>query len=199
MVILPAIALAGIGLTACDSKAGSAAVVNGSRISETSLNQYITPNAKPITGSDGSSTPARQFVLGALVRNEVFSRMLAVTPGGQPSKAELDKAKATVLSGTTEQSLTQNVTQSGLDATFTQQYLRELEQLTILQGRVTTQAQLTDTINKAKLDVSVSPRYGSWNTGSLAVQQLSKKQLPDVLTIDASLPGDPAPTASASP
>ena len=41
LLLLPVIAVAGIGLTACDSKAGTAAVVNGTKISESRLNDYL--------------------------------------------------------------------------------------------------------------------------------------------------------------
>lgn len=200
LLLLPALAAVSVGLSGCDSKAGAAAVVNGHTISETALNKYLTPNAKPIPASGGSgSTPARQFVLVALLRNKVFSRMLDVT-GGQPSTSDLTKAQTTVLAGTTESALTQNVTQSGLSASFAQQYLQELSLLTILQGRLTTQAQITDALSKAHLNVSVNPRYGQWDSTALSVTALSKKQLPDFLTIDGALPGDSgAASASSAP
>ncbi|MDQ1732767.1 MAG: hypothetical protein QOK10_2926 [Pseudonocardiales bacterium] len=198
LAVLPVVAAAGIGLSACDSKVGTAAVVNGDKISERSLNGYVTPNAAPIQGSDGSSTPARQFVLAALVRNAVFQRLLSVT-GPVPSAADLTAAKAKVLQGGSEAQLSHSITTSGLDASFTGEYLRQLEYLTILQTRVTTDAQLTEAQKKAAVAVSISPRYGSWDPSKLTVAALNKKQLSPLVTIDgSSLPGDASPSPSPS-
>jgi hypothetical protein len=197
LALLPVVAAAGIGLSACDSKVGTAAVVSGEKISERTLNDYVTPNAAPIQGSDGSSIPARQFVLAALVRSVVFQRLLSVT-GPEPSAADLTAAKAKVLQGGTEAQLSHSITTSGLNASFTAEYLRQLEFLTILQTRVTNDAELAAAQKKAAVAVSISPRYGSWDATKLSVAPLSKKQLSPLVTIDGTLPGDVSPSPSPS-
>jgi hypothetical protein len=188
-MLLPIAAVAAFGLSACDTKVGTAAVVNGSKISEVRLNDYLTPSAKPISASDGSSVPARQFVLSSLIRDKVFVRLLDVT-GGQPKPADLTKAETTVLQGTTTQELNRNIVGTGLDASFTPSYLHQLELLSVLSGRITSDAQLNAAMAKAKLDVSVSPRYGTWNPTALTLAQLSKKQVAGIVTLDGALPGD---------
>lgn len=196
VIALPVVAVAVLGLSACDTKVGAAAVVNGQRVSEQTLNKYLTPNAQPIPGSTGGSTPARQFVLTALVRIQVFQRLLDVT-GGQPSNTDLAAAKATLLQGGSEQELTQSVAKTGLDASFAQAYLRQLELLAVLQTRFKSNSDVAAAEQKADLHVSISPRYGTWDATALSLVGLSKKQLAPLLTLDGPLPGDA--TSSSSP
>jgi hypothetical protein len=194
LVMLPVLAVAGIGLTACDSKAGSAAVVNGSKISETTVNNYLTANAQAVTSSDGSSTPARQFVLTVITRNAVFKRLLAAA-GGAPSDQDLAKAKATALT-VSDDELAANVTKSGFSANFTNEYILQVELQQIAGTRFSSAAALSSAITKSNLNVTISPRYGAWDASTLSVVSLGKKQLPNMLTLENPLPGDA--TASAS-
>jgi hypothetical protein len=66
----------------------------------------------------------------------------------------------------------------------------------LLQARFGTQAALKTAVDKLKFNVSLSPRYGKWDQTQLGVNQLGKKTLPDMLTLDNKLPGDAAPAAS---
>jgi hypothetical protein len=191
LVVLPLLAVVGVGISGCDSKVGTAAVVNDQRISEKQLNDYLTPNAQAIPGSQGvAATPARLFVLKVLVRNDVFRKLLDVT-GGQPTAAQMTAAKAQLFaSGGTEQDLTKQIVQTGLQAKFTQDYLADQTLLTFFQQRISSQPQLDAALKKANLNVSINPRYGGWDATSLSVSDLSKKQLPDAVTLSNALPGD---------
>jgi hypothetical protein len=193
LVMLPIVALAAVGLSACDSKAGSAAVVNGNKVSDGDLNSYLSSNPQPIQLSSGSSVPARLFVLRALVNNLIAPRLLHAT-GGPASASDLAKIKAQLLAQTSEQQLTVEFGKLGLSSSFVQPYLAEQEVFRVLSSRLTSAAELATASKKAALSVSVSPRYGSWDAANLAVLDLSKKQLPGFLTIDGALPGDAAAT-----
>jgi hypothetical protein len=195
LAVLPAVAVACLAMTACETKVGTAAVIGDSRISETQVNDYLTANAQPIQGSQGQSTPARLFVLRTLVRNAVVPRLLTVT-GGSPSASDLAKARQQLLAGTTESDLSRQLTQVGLVPKFADPYLQGQEMLTFLQSRITTQAQLDAAVKQANLHVSVSPRYGAWNPAALSVSDLGAKQLPDAVTFDRALPGDAQATQS---
>jgi len=190
LAVLPVLALSCLGLVACDSKAGTAAVVDGHRITEKELSRYVPASAQPIPTGDGStSTPAKNFVLQYLVRNRVFPMLLAAT-GTSMSEADLEKGKAEALGGGTEADLTRQITQAGLSARFEPVLLRNRELLNVVRAKLTTDKQVADALAKVKDKVSISPRYGSWDLNSLSVLNLGKKQLPSVLSFDQTLPGD---------
>ncbi|MCW2540847.1 MAG: hypothetical protein JWN95_2572 [Frankiales bacterium] len=195
LFVLPAVAAAVIGLTGCDSKTGTAAVVNGSKISESSLTDYLGPNVKPIPDSQGGSTPARLFVLQVLVRNAVLPRVLDAT-GGPATPAQLSTARDQLLEGGSLGQLQSQLTGLGLQAKFAEQYLDQQEMIGIVQTRVASQEQLDAALKKAALSVSISPRYGSWDGAALTVKDLGKQDLPDAVSLSTTLPGDatPAPT-----
>lgn len=190
LAVLPVLLLGGLGLVGCDSKAGTAAVVDGHRITEKDLSRYLPANARPIVSSDGSnSTPAKKFVLQYLVRNQVFPLVLAAA-GAPVTEAQLQASKASVLGGTSEAELTQQLVQAGLKEQFEPVLLRNNEMLSLLRAKLTTQKQVDDALAKVKDTVSINPRYGSWDLRSLSVIDLGKKQLPSVLSFDKTLPGD---------
>jgi hypothetical protein len=189
LALLPVLVLSCLGLVGCDSKAGTAAVVDGHRITEKELSRYVPANAQPIPGQGGTSTPAKNFVLQFLVRNEVFPLLLAAS-GSPVTEAQLAAGKAQALEGTTERELTQQIVASGLSERFEPVVLRNRQLIAVLQAKLTTDKQINDALAKIKDKVSINPRYGSWDLGSLSVKDLGKKQLPSVLTFDQTLPGD---------
>lgn len=195
LALLPVLAIAAVTLSACDSKAGYAAEVDGSKISESRINSYLTPNAQPVTATDGTSTPARQFVMTIVTRNYVFQRLLEVSAGGAPTAKQLADAKAAALT-ISEPELEANITKSGFTAKFTNQYVQQLELQQIASTRFKAEADLTAALAKAKLNVSVSPRYGVWDMSTLSVGGLSKKNLPNMLTLTTPLPGDTSTAAA---
>lgn len=190
LAVLPVLALSCLGLVACDSKAGTAAVVDGHRITEKELSRYVPASAKPIPTGDGStSTPAKNFVLQYLVRNEVFPMLLAAT-GTTVTEAQLAAGRAEALAGGSEDELTKQITQAGLSSRFEPVLLRNRELLNMVRAKLTTDKQVADALAKIKDKVTISPRYGGWDLNSLSVLNLGKKQLPSVLSFDKTLPGD---------
>ena len=192
LAALAALAIAGLGLTGCDSKAGTAAVVNGNRISETQLSDYLAPNAQPITAtnSDGSSfsVPARVFVLQYLIRNQVFPLLLSRT-GSPVTEDELSADRAAAIGGD-EATLQKQIAAVGLRPRFEEVLLRDRELTDLVGKKLTTQQQITDAVAKIKDVVRINPRFGSWDNATLTIVDLSKKQLPSVLSFEGSLPGD---------
>jgi hypothetical protein len=194
LAVLPVLLLACLGQVGCDSKAGTAAVVDGHRITEKELSRYLPANAKPISSGNGStSTPAKTFVLQYLVRNQVFPLLLAAA-GSPVTDAQLQAGKAAALTGTTEADLTSQITQAGLSERFEPVVLRNRELLNLLRAKLTTDKQVNDALAKVKGAVSINPRYGSWDERTLTLLGLGKKQLPSVLSVDTALPGDATPT-----
>jgi hypothetical protein len=189
LALLPALAIVCLGAAACDSKAGTAASVGTARVSETQLNNYLTPNAQPITDSQGGSTPARSFVLQTILRNEVLPKVLAAT-GGTPSETEVAQARVVAMQGNSDAAYTSKITDLGLSARFEPVFTRSLALVNLLTARLTSQAQLDAALQKAHADVSVSPRYGAWNQSGLSITDMSGKQVPSFLKYDGKLPGD---------
>jgi hypothetical protein len=190
LAVLPVLALSCLGIVGCDSKAGTAAVVDGHRITEKELSRYVPASAQPIPTGDGStSTPAKNFVLQYLIRNRVFPMLLAAT-GTSVTEAQLQAGKAEALGASTEADLTKQITQAGLSARLEPVLLRNRELLNLVRSKLTTDKLVTDALAKVKDKVVINPRYGSWDLNSLSVTNLGKKQLPSVLSFDKTLPGD---------
>jgi hypothetical protein len=189
-----ACAVAALGLTGCDSKVGTAAEVNGSKISESSLSGYLTPKAQALQGSDGTSSVApRTVVLQYLIRNKIFESILA-KHGTPATDQALDSTKSAVLQGGSEDQLVQQITGVGLSKTFEPVVLRNQELIKYI-GTKFSEADANAALANAKASVVVNPRYGTWNNQTLEISDLSKKQLPSFLTYDGNLPGDPAPSS----
>ncbi len=158
-------ALAVVGLSACQSNVGRAATVDGQSITETTVTGYLTANAKPLTNSSGGQIAARNVVLSTLIQQQIYDRALQ-SFGGAPTPTELGAARQQVLNGGTEDQLLAQVVAAGLDRSFEPLFLRTGSLAEVLQARAT--AGGTDQTNQilgtlAKVPVSVSPRYGSWD------------------------------------
>jgi hypothetical protein len=193
LALLPVLALLCLAVAGCDSKAGSAAVVEGRKISETQLNGYLTPSAKPIPANQGNAVPARLFVLRTLIRNVAFTKLLEAA-GVEPTAQQLAAAKANALQGGSEKDLTDQLAQLGLATKFGPEYLHTLELLTLIQSRFNSQAEFDAALKKANVAVSVNRRYGSWNGTALTVSDLGSAQLPPNVRPDTTLPADVKPT-----
>lgn len=189
-------------LTGCDSKVGTAAVVNGHKISESTVSGYLTPTAQPLQGQNGSSTAPRTFVLQYLIRTQIFERVLTTklkTKNQTLTDALLDGAKTAALSGASEDALTKQITSVGLSSSFEPQVLRYQELYTLIgtefdvtttAGQNAANAALAGSNDK----VVVNPRYGAWDAKTITLADLSQAQLPSFLKFDTALPGD-APAA----
>jgi hypothetical protein len=196
-VLLPVAAAAVLSTSGCDTKAGTAAVVNGHKISESDLNSYLTLNAKKI-GDPTTGTPPRTFVLKTLILDEILPSLLAQTKGGAVTDDELRSASADALQGGTEADLTDIVTKQGLTAKFEPLYLRFLKYGVVLNTRVSSEAEFNDALKAANVAVSVNPRYGSWDPSTLSLKELSAADLPANVKLSGQLPGDRVPSAAPS-
>ena len=200
-------ALAATLLTACHSNVGAAATVNGHRITESDVSKYLTPSAHDLVANDSSggstSTPARSFVLNALVRAMVFQKVLEVTPKGAPSSADLTAAEQAFLSsqfGGTEQQFTDTVQRLGLKSSFAKVYLRETAYEQILTNDFNAGIDINTIIKNTRTDVRINPRYGSWNATNFVVSTADNAGLPSFLRANARYtPPAPAPSGSQSP
>jgi hypothetical protein len=186
-------------LTGCQSNVGAAAFVGKSRISESDVNHYLTANAAPYTTTDsnGQSTTInpKSEVLSLIIADRLFTAAFKTAPGGPPSASALSASRATVLGQTslTEAQLIQSVAADGYKGAYASFYITVHAEFVILE------TQLKDTgdgsivlaaIAKLKMPVRVSPRYGAWESGELALD--NGPILPSFLEIKSV----PAPAAT---
>ncbi|WP_375477141.1 hypothetical protein [uncultured Jatrophihabitans sp.] len=163
-----AVLLAVSGLTACRSNVGNAATIDGKRISETTLNNYVTANAKPVTVSDssGSATfPAapKTIVLQTLIDIQLYDKTLANTPAGVPTKAQLATATSALLKGQSPTAYLKQGRLLGFSRSFADEFVHRqvlFSKLTTLQ---TDGVDVATAYRKASVSVTVSPRYGKWD------------------------------------
>ena len=186
-------ALGALTLTGCDSKVGTAAVVGGSRISESDVSRYLDPAA-----SDASS--ARSTALQYQIEQKLLTVALR-NKNALPSDAELAKRRDQALSGLfngqlsgdqADQALRTVLARNGLRASFGDVLIRtvELEQSFTAATHASQAQQAVAELAKQKIPVSVNPRYGSWDTANFSFTGLARKQLPSVVTLGSTLPGD---------
>lgn len=164
--VLAAVLVLG-GLSACTSKAGTAAVVDGHRIGESDVSQYIKVNAQPFKNGSGDSIVPKTLALNTLIAGQLYKKALAEN-GGAPTRAELSKARDAVLQGGSEAQLTAEIMKSGFTASFEPVYVRTQALSGVLTARVQNGAQKTSKILKSlNGDVSVNASYGKWGKNGL--------------------------------
>ncbi|UQX89379.1 hypothetical protein M6D93_05080 [Jatrophihabitans telluris] len=193
LAALPLLVMAGAGLSACDTKVGTAAVINGHKITESDLNSYLTSSVQPVPGNNGS-VPARFFALSILVNREIGPNLVAAA-GEKPTPAQEAQARKAISDSATTNGIEGQLSKLGFAPKFYQAYLDEQTQVSLLGAKVTSAQQLAGVVKKAGLNVSVNPRYGGWDARTLSLTEVGKKQLPNALTLGTTLPGD----ATASP
>lgn len=170
-------ALASFGLVACGGKAGAAAVVNGSRISESSVDSYITKEP-PSDVANGASR--RSFVVRYLILDKILTNALS-GHGGVPSQSELDTKHDEALSNLfqsqvsgaqADNALRTQAGKLGLTPKFDALITRTAELQTELVDRVNSQAVSREqAVAALSVPVTVSPRYGTWDKQNLALGQ----------------------------
>ena len=184
-------ALALCGLAACSSKAGAAAFVGGTRISDADVNRYLTVRSTPYSNGQGQQVLPRVVVLQTLIAQQVLEKALAAN-GGPASQSELDQLHDSVLQGATEEQLTSQITKSNFTASFEPVYVRTQELFGVYAKRAnaTSADAVITSVNKHNIGVQVSPRYGSWDASQFGLQgEGVASGLTSVLTIGTPSPG----------
>jgi hypothetical protein len=179
-------ALAVTGLSACRTNVGSAAVIGGHHISDTDITKYLTPQAKPFqvagqsTGGSQTIVP-RSYVLQTLILGRLFEQALADTKGGLPSEGELSAADQQVTQGATKEQEEAQYTKYGFKAPFAKLDVRNSTYEAILAQRLgATQdaGPILKEIKKLNIPVSVSGRYGTWDSSTLSLSDEPTAGLP---------------------
>lgn len=178
--VVALVVVAAVGLTACDSKIGVAASVNGQTLTSSDLGSFVQPGTAPYRDSQtGATVIPKAYALETWIRTRLIAGAVAAK-GGPPTPAELNAARSAVLNGSDisvpEQSyIKQGYTAKLADLVVDQNaYLLLLierllghnatasDALAALQSRKIGDAQLLGAIHATNPQVIVSTRYGVW-------------------------------------
>jgi hypothetical protein len=179
-----AMVLVAAGLAGCRTNVGVAATIDGQRVTETQVNDYLTPSAKPVViTSGGTALPPRSFVVNTLIEEKLFAKLLAATPAGLPSDGQLSSIQTTDLAGKSVHAIATQLHVVGYTSDFEQKYIG-VEVLGSLLSKESSQGVDVNTLaNKLKFPVSVNPRYGTWDRASFTVATGAQDGLPGFLTL----------------
>ncbi len=171
------------GLAGCRTNVGTAATVDGQRITESDVNDFVNPaGVAPSVVANAQQnkqtvTSPRSVVLQYLIDEQVFERTLAYL-GKVPSEGELaalhDQAASVLLQTSLkgrelDKRIRQGLPPSGISAKLAPVFMRvqELEYAIIGAKQLTQISELVALVKKAGVQVSVSARYGQWDASKL--------------------------------
>jgi hypothetical protein len=203
--------VAAAGLAGCRTNVGTAATIDGSRITDSDVSRYVTPTGPDAAvaanaGKSGQVVSPRSQVLQFLIQQQVFTHTLK-SFGTVPTDAQLaashDEAASVLLQtelkgAALDQAIRKGLPKSGIKPDFVKAYLRtqELEFAIIKSRQLTQLPELLALIKKAHVHVSVSPRYGKWSPSTLGLD--GKAAVPSYLSVQPGSGGAaPRPTGPA--
>jgi hypothetical protein len=191
-------ALAAAGLSACRSNVGVAAVIDGHRVTESDVADYLTADAKPVQlnaqqGAPQSVAP-RVYVLNTLIDDQLFAKLLAATPSGMPGAADIAQVTQQSLQG---HGVAEVATQNGLGG-FTSEFQQRWVRVQVLGQIINSEVQqgldVRAIVAKLHFPVRVNPRYGEWSAANFQLSTAPDAGLPDFLAPRSS--DTPAPSAT---
>lgn len=190
LLCVVAVIVAAALLSSCRTHVGVAASVDGHRITETQVNDYVPSSAQAVTvrQSNGStlSIPPRAFVLNILIKERLFSKILAKTPAKAPTDGQLQAAVSQYLGGKTMKQAAQQLAAPG----FTKEFDRRIVETQVLATQLNDLFQrgvnLDAIVKKLNFPVSVNPRYGKWDARALNMSAKSNAGLPDFVRLQPS-------------
>jgi hypothetical protein len=162
--------LALAGLSGCKTNVGMAAVIDGHRVTESDVSKYLTGDAQPVTQQDSNGVTTqvspRSFVVNTLINERLGFKLLRVIPSiSDTTEAQLDAQLQADLEGKTPAEIAEQIGLHGYTEDFAKLYLRVRELIILVQQQP--QGVVQDAFGKVKFPVSVSPRYGKWDTDNL--------------------------------
>lgn len=202
--ILTALALAVLAagaLTACQTKVGQAAAVDGTTISDNDLSSYVKPGTTTYTDSNGQPVVPKVLVLTTWIRTQLLNAAIEKR-GGEPTTAELNQARAAVQAMGTVEQAEQSYAKRGYQNKFGDLVFDQYTRLVILVERVdhthdaakamqllqndqATNTAVSNVISGTHAKVDVSPRYGAWDARSLSVSSQGNSGAPPFVDFSA--------------
>lgn len=201
--------LAAASLAACRTNVGTAATVNGERISETSVTDYLSgkpPSSALVQQAKAAGQDliaARVLVLQYEIEQRLYERTLRRN-GGVPTSSQLGSIRddaVSLLAGNgqpiTDAQLRTQFENLGVSRSFVPRFLRtlELEYVVIRRLQLSQRSELSAAVTKAGAEVSASPRYGTWDAAELSLRSTGAAGRPAYLTLQT--PAAAAPSGAA--
>jgi hypothetical protein len=184
---LTAVTTAALGLgllTACQTKIGLAASVEGQRLTDSALSGYVQPGASPYSDQNtGQQVTPKIFVLQNWIDNQIFATVVD-KHGGPATAPELSTARSAVLGTHTLADYQKFYSGQGYTRPFAQLIIDQSALLVVMVERLAHTsaanaiqalnsnqigATLLKTINALHPKVDVSSRYGTWDAKHLAL------------------------------
>jgi hypothetical protein len=171
-------------LTGCQTNVGAAAFVGNHKISVSQVSDWttvVTPEQATATGASVAdlTSGARRTVVFNLVREQLFDQVFD-KQGNRPTQSELDaKHDASIqqifgsqgvdVGEAGDAALVAGLKSIGIDGGFGKIWVRSWELELVLADRIgaTSEAEVAQLIQKLGIKVSVSDRYGSWDSSTL--------------------------------
>jgi hypothetical protein len=196
--VVTLVALALSALTACQTKVGQAAQVDGTSLSDSALSDFVLPGAAPYTDGSGARVVPKINALTNWVRNELVGATIA-KHGGVATTQELNNARAVIVgSGLPDQIKKANGGHGYSNSFFsllTDQYVllvvliqrlakkgTATQAFKVLQSGQANQA-FVNAIDATHTPVHISPRYGTWDEkGGLHVSDDPTSGAPDFVS-----------------
>lgn len=198
-----AVLLALAGLSACRTKTGAAAFVDGHRISQGDVSRYLlvgytAPSTAP--GQQPTEAP-RVFALDTMIETRLLTALLGRSLGGVPTASDLNGLHDEALSvqlqlqaqgSAADQQVQAALVKTGVKGDFVSTFLHnlELKQAVIDKIHAQSQSDIAAAIKKLGIRVSVNERYGTWSADNGALTEST----PDYLKLGPDTPAaTPAP------
>lgn len=189
--------LAVASLSGCRTNVGIAATVDGHRITESDVNNYVTAKSKPVAVQASSGgrldIAPRAYVLETLIDLRLLPKLLRLLPGGAPTEGQLAQTTTRALNGSTPQKVAERA--GGLHG-FTKDFDEKWVRRQILGSSIAAAQQkgvdLRPIVAKLHFPVSVNPRYGDWNKTTFNLASDPGAGLPGFLDLQ------PTPAVAAS-
>lgn len=185
--VITALVVGVSGLTACRTNVGNAATIDGHRVSETDVGNYVTGSAKPIASSSGSASVApKPFVIQILIDQRLYPKLLRAAKIGSPTKGQLSTLRRQYLAGTAPKAKVEQLGVKGYSSSLTSVILDVEVYATLLNQAQQQGTDLNTVASALKFPVSVNPRYGTWDSKNLTLKSTTAAGLPGYLKLQSS-------------
>jgi hypothetical protein len=176
------------GLSGCRTNVGTAATVDGHRITESDVNAYLTPKSQPVTQGSGSGGTTRQiaprsFVLAQLINERLGFKILEKIPAiSSLTSAQVDAKLKQDIAGRTVKSVAEGLGLKGYTTSFYKIVLRVQEISSVLSNaQQNGGVDLSKIVTTLHFPVTISARYGKWDKATLALD--ANTLVPSYLTV----------------
>lgn len=178
--------LALTGLAGCKNNIGTAAVIDGHRITESDVSHYLTVNAQPVIERDANgntvSISPRSFVVNELINQKLYFKVIGEIPSvSKLTETQLDAQLQSDLQGKSVTQVAESLGLHGFAESFYKIVLRAQEEVLVLRSAQSNGVDVSTAIRKVDFPVTVSPRYGTWDEKSL--QLTAGSRLPSYLDL----------------